>query len=296
MQARALLELECAANAEAAAGAVSPRSKAKAPKDKKPDAAPWGAPVTAVRDDEVRARVRAGRRGGAAAARLCNVLVCSGQLLPAAAPGVCGVRRAHTPVLAQAVSLSAPHEKVVVLALEKPAGDALAELRSRVGPATPAEWRSVAGGCWAAAFTCVCGPGFAFAHGRLYWRVHSRMGRRRYAAAEGEAPYRVLHVAVSRAHAERFWSLLDEYDMGYRALTEVTKVARVEKSHWVDPEQLMAFVFPSTQLHSASTGRLIVFAQYGPFNDAGKFTSGIRGLHEVTDGEVKVRLRAPRLR
>lgn len=64
---------------------------------------------------------------------------------------------------------------------------------------------------------------------------------------------------------------------------------RVEKSQWVDVDALMSFVFPISQLHSRSTGRLIVFAAYGPFSAAGKFMSGIAGRHEVTDGEVQVR-------
>lgn len=148
-QARALLELECAANAEAAAAAaaaISPRAaagKAKAPPKKgaAPEVPPWGTPVAAVRDVEV-------------------------------------------------ASLSAPREKVLVLALEKVDSDAIAELRGRVGPSTAAEWVTAPGGCWAAAFT--------------------------YTAEEGAAPYRVLHVAVSPAHAERFWALFNEYETMYR--------------------------------------------------------------------------------
>jgi hypothetical protein len=47
------------------------------------------------------------------------------------------------------------------------------------------------------------------------------------------------------------------------------------------------FCFPVGQHHCRSTGRLIVFSLYGPFDDKGRLCCGIRGKHVVADYELK---------
>ena len=40
--------------------------------------------------------------------------------------------------------------------------------------------------------------------------------------------------------------------------------------------------------HPRSTGRLVVFGEYGPFQADGTLRSGWRGRHVITDRELKV--------
>ncbi len=49
----------------------------------------------------------------------------------------------------------------------------------------------------------------------------------------------------------------------------------------------MQFCFPPGQHHCRSTGRLIVFSLYGPFNSRGQLCCGMRGKHVVADYELK---------
>lgn len=156
---------------------------------------------------------------------------------------------------AEAASLSGP--KVTVLAVSRV--DAVNELRGRVGASTPDEWSAIPGS-WAAKYTV---------------------------DGEGGAPYRVLHVPLSAAHAAQFLTVIDEAELLLKTLSETLKTSKEEKSHWVDPDFLMSFAFPAGQQHPRSTGRLIVFAMYGPFNAAGKLTSGICGRHVATDSELR---------
>jgi len=55
----------------------------------------------------------------------------------------------------------------------------------------------------------------------------------------------------------------------------------------VSPEQLQLFVFPSSLEHPESTGRLELFAYYGPVDEAGKLRGGIGGSHIHTDLEIR---------
>jgi len=55
----------------------------------------------------------------------------------------------------------------------------------------------------------------------------------------------------------------------------------------VTPEQLHLFLFPSSLEHPESTGRLELFARYGPVDQAGKLRGGISGSHIHTDLEIR---------
>lgn len=47
------------------------------------------------------------------------------------------------------------------------------------------------------------------------------------------------------------------------------------------------FCFPPEEIHPRSTGRLIVFGLYGPFNEEGQLTCGFRGSHVVSSFELE---------
>jgi len=55
----------------------------------------------------------------------------------------------------------------------------------------------------------------------------------------------------------------------------------------VTPEQLHLFLFPTSLEHPESTGRLELFARYGPVDQAGKLRGGISGSHVHTDLEIR---------
>lgn len=59
------------------------------------------------------------------------------------------------------------------------------------------------------------------------------------------------------------------------------------KSAQVDLDQLLNFIFPPQIQHPNSAGRLFVFALYGPLDTKARLRSGEKGLHVVTDQEVK---------
>ena len=61
----------------------------------------------------------------------------------------------------------------------------------------------------------------------------------------------------------------------------------VRKSHWVNKDDLFEFLFPSNMQHPRSTGRLIVFGEYGPFAEDGTLRAGWRARHRITDRELK---------
>ncbi|CAJ1359990.1 unnamed protein product [Effrenium voratum] len=61
----------------------------------------------------------------------------------------------------------------------------------------------------------------------------------------------------------------------------------VPPSKDVTPEQLHLFLFPSSLEHPESTGRLEIFARYGPVDEAGKLRGGISGSHVHTDLELR---------
>jgi hypothetical protein len=47
------------------------------------------------------------------------------------------------------------------------------------------------------------------------------------------------------------------------------------------------FCFPPGEMYPRSTGRLIVFALYGPFNEEGNLTCGFRGSHVLSSVELE---------
>jgi len=51
--------------------------------------------------------------------------------------------------------------------------------------------------------------------------------------------------------------------------------------------QLLLFIFPDTLEHPESTGRLELFARYGPVDKDGKLRGGISGSHVHTDLEIR---------
>ena len=73
----------------------------------------------------------------------------------------------------------------------------------------------------------------------------------------------------------------------HQALSEDSGRGMVRKSHWVNVDDLFTFLFPPGMQHPRSTGRLIVFGEYGPFADDGTLRAGWRGRHRITDRELK---------
>ncbi|CAK4068066.1 unnamed protein product [Aphanomyces euteiches] len=63
-------------------------------------------------------------------------------------------------------------------------------------------------------------------------------------------------------------------------------VHALESTCWVSLDALMQFLFPPNVQHANSTGRLFVFALYGPLDSKSRLRSGEKGLHVVTDGEL----------
>jgi len=59
----------------------------------------------------------------------------------------------------------------------------------------------------------------------------------------------------------------------------------------VSPTQMMLFIFPGSLEHPESTGRLELFARYGPVDDEGKLRGGIAGSHVHTDLEIRQMIR-----
>merc|ERR1719158_1613146 len=55
----------------------------------------------------------------------------------------------------------------------------------------------------------------------------------------------------------------------------------------VKMEALLSFLFPAHLEHPESTGRLDLFAYYGPCDDAGKLRGGPSGHHVHTDLEIR---------
>lgn len=55
----------------------------------------------------------------------------------------------------------------------------------------------------------------------------------------------------------------------------------------VTMQSIMKFLFPPTLEHPESTGRLELFARYGPVDEDGKLRGGIQGGHAHTDGEIR---------
>lgn len=49
----------------------------------------------------------------------------------------------------------------------------------------------------------------------------------------------------------------------------------------------LQFCFPPGEIYPRSTGRLIVFALYGPFNEEGNLTCGFRGSHVLSSVELE---------
>ena len=50
---------------------------------------------------------------------------------------------------------------------------------------------------------------------------------------------------------------------------------------------MLQFCFPPGEQYPRSTGRLIVFGLYGPFNEDGELTCGFRGQHVVSSIELE---------
>ena len=59
------------------------------------------------------------------------------------------------------------------------------------------------------------------------------------------------------------------------------------KSYLVDMDILYDFLFPPQHQHSMSTGRLILFALYGPLNADGKITGGLHHSRTLTESEIE---------
>eukprot|EP00929_Paragymnodinium_shiwhaense_P003329 TRINITY_DN103801_c0_g1_i1.p1 TRINITY_DN103801_c0_g1~~TRINITY_DN103801_c0_g1_i1.p1 ORF type:complete len:310 (+),score=71.96 TRINITY_DN103801_c0_g1_i1:68-997(+) len=59
----------------------------------------------------------------------------------------------------------------------------------------------------------------------------------------------------------------------------------------VKMQSLMAFLFPVTLEQPQCTGRLELFAKYGPVNDEGKLKGGIKGDHVHSDLEIRQMIR-----
>jgi hypothetical protein len=60
----------------------------------------------------------------------------------------------------------------------------------------------------------------------------------------------------------------------------------LRKSHFVDMDQLMAFIFPPGRQHPRSTGRLLVYGLYGPLTADGRLTGGRGGSRTLTESEI----------
>lgn len=71
----------------------------------------------------------------------------------------------------------------------------------------------------------------------------------------------------------------------------VPQTARTSREEGVTQTQLMLFVFPSSLEHPESTGRLELFARYGPVDNAGRLRGGIAGSHVHTDLEIRQMIR-----
>ena len=73
----------------------------------------------------------------------------------------------------------------------------------------------------------------------------------------------------------------------HQALTADTGGRMVRKSHWVNVNDLFEFLFPPNMQHPRSTGRFVVFGEYGPFAEDGTLRAGWRAKHRITDRELK---------
>lgn len=69
------------------------------------------------------------------------------------------------------------------------------------------------------------------------------------------------------------------------------KTSPTPRQDGVSATQLMLFVFPASLEHPESTGRLELFARYGPVDDEGKLRGGISGSHVHTDLEIRQMIR-----
>lgn len=69
------------------------------------------------------------------------------------------------------------------------------------------------------------------------------------------------------------------------------KTPRTSREEGVTASQLMLFVFPASLEHPESTGRLELFARYGPVDNEGKLRGGIAGSHAHTDLEIRQMIR-----
>jgi len=63
------------------------------------------------------------------------------------------------------------------------------------------------------------------------------------------------------------------------------------KLQMVDIKDLLAFLFPQEAQHPWSTGRLLVYGEYGPLDDHGYLRGGIRGEYIIRKSEIREMVR-----
>jgi hypothetical protein len=74
---------------------------------------------------------------------------------------------------------------------------------------------------------------------------------------------------------------------GARPTPQPALPVHLQKSHLVDMDQLLTFVFPPGLQHPRSTGRLLVFGLYGPLTADGRLTGGRGGTRLLTESDIK---------
>ncbi|KAL7688679.1 putative nucleoside diphosphate kinase-like domain-containing protein [Plasmopara halstedii] len=140
--------------------------------------------------------------------------------------------------------------------------NAVADLIKLVGPADPAAWNESATPCLRAQFA-------KDAPRKLGLRCSENA-----ATVQEELNFLSQHTSDFTTTRRKDLSL------------ELEHVSKLNAS--VALKHLLHFVFPPHLQHATSAGRLFVFGLYGPLDANCKLRSGIKGLHEVTDREVKI--------
>lgn len=79
--------------------------------------------------------------------------------------------------------------------------------------------------------------------------------------------------------------------VSYKEGERLPHTARTHREEGVTQTQMMLFVFPASLEHPESTGRLELFARYGPVDINGKLRGGIGGSHIHTDLEIRQMIR-----
>lgn len=152
-------------------------------------------------------------------------------------------------------------DRCLLIVLEKLG--AISLLNSVLGSGNPHEWKGAAADCMRA---------------RLAPEIDD----------DGNlAEYNTLHSGQTPAHVERVVSNIRDMEEMHNVLSEASGPSIVRKSPFVNLDHLYELVFPPGMQHPRSTGRLIVFGMYGPFNDQGKLCAGWKGQHVITDRELK---------